>query len=771
MRSRNWVTSLAVPILAAISVGIAVVVFVGANNGSGGPPPSSLSAGFPPARLAAGDFADTAALTGRGTSTPLGQVAVFGNDIVAVGSQQGARIPRARFFFSPDAGRTWQVGTEQATGATEPAPGAGATLVAGGQHGWVAVGPTAAWDSQNGQSWLRGAQLPQQAGDHVTTLTATSSGFLAAGQNVPAGNSAKASPVVWLSTNGTTWRRIAGTQLALPAAAGTVLGITGAASNGNTIVVSGTMGGTMTGSALWRSTNGGASWTAVTLPAGNGASATISGISPLNGGFVSVSPAQVTGDAGANVYTSKDGATWQLSAQLVTADGAPLTVGLVTGGPHGAVVTGQARGLNIAFLSRDGATWAGTDPIGKAGGEQISGVALSPKGQAVLSATSIGGNAGHQPLLTLIGIHGGPVQVNLRKIQGAVTGEVAVNAIAAAAGTQVAAGSADGLPAMWMSTDGGSQWTRVSPGVLAGPGDQQLTGVVHGPAGWLAVGGDVGAAAEPPVVVGSADGKTWKAVGGGTTFAGPGQIVPAAAAAGTSKYVIAGRETTGDRTIAVTWYANGITGWARGSSAQPGALDGPGNRQMNAVTATAKGFAAVGAAGTRPAAWLSADGRSWALVTLPLPASAAQAELGFVAANGNTVAAAGTAVTAAGQQLPFAAVSANGGTTWTVTALPKPSGKAAATAVTALAAAGGGFTATGTYGAPGNEDVVVWMLARGAAPGTAWTPAAPTGTGLSMQGTQAITALTATGSALTGVGFTATPASEEPTIWQSPVRS
>jgi hypothetical protein len=192
---------------------------------------------------------------------------------------------------------------------------------------------------------------------------------------------------------------------------------------------------------------------------------------------------------------------------------------------------------------------------------------------------------------------------------------------------------------------------------------------------------------------------------------------------------------------------------------------------MNAVTATAKGFAAVGAVGPHPAAWLSATGRSWEIVTLPLPASATRAELGYVAANGGTVAAAGTAVTAAGRQLPFAAVSADGGTTWTETVLPAPSGKAPATAVTALAAAGGGFTATGTYGSPGNEDVVVWMLARGAAPGTTWTAAAPEGTGLAAPGTQAITALTANGSALTGAGFAATQAREEPTIWQFPVRS
>jgi hypothetical protein len=43
--------------------------------------------------------------------------------------------------------------------------------------------------------------------------------------------------------------------------------------------------------------------------------------------------------------------------------------------------------------------------------------------------------------------------------------------------------------------------------------------------------------------------------------------------------------------------------------------------------------------------------------------------------------------------------------------------------------------------------------------------------GLAGPGTHAITALAGAGSTLTGVGYVATPAAEEPTIWQSPVRN
>jgi hypothetical protein len=96
--------------------------------------------------------------------------------------------------------------------------------------------------------------------------------------------------------------------------------------------------------------------------------------------------------------------------------------------------------------------------------------------------------------------------------------------------------------------------------------------------------------------------------------------------------------------------------------------------------------------------------------------------------------------------------------------LPAPGGQAT---VTALAATGRGFTATGVYGrAQGQQDGVVWTSPNG----SGWKAATPSGQGLTGPGIQAITALTATGSTLAGVGFTATPSGEQPIFWQSPIR-
>jgi hypothetical protein len=61
---------------------------------------------------------------------------------------------------------------------------------------------------------------------------------------------------------------------------------------------------------------------------------------------------------------------------------------------------------------------------------------------------------------------------------------------------------------------------------------------------------------------------------------------------------------------------------------------------------------------------------------------------------------------------------------------------------------------------------VVWTSADG----SAWQAATPAGEGLAGPGIQAITALSASGGTLTGVGFTALPVGEEPVFWQSPVR-
>ena len=97
MRARNWITSLAAPLVAAIAVGVACVVVLGANNGGGAAAPSALAAGFPPARLAAADF------DGGGRPVEVAAIAASAATEVAVGSaSRGCAL-----WVSVDGGSSW----------------------------------------------------------------------------------------------------------------------------------------------------------------------------------------------------------------------------------------------------------------------------------------------------------------------------------------------------------------------------------------------------------------------------------------------------------------------------------------------------------------------------------------------------------------------------------------------------------------------------------------------------------------------------------------
>ena len=769
---RNAALRVVLPVTAMIVIGVAAVVLADANSGRSTPPPAPSSAGFPPAALAGGDF--TVTDDGRGIDQTLGRVASDGDEIVAVGSQTGARLARAQFFISPNGGGSWSMAAVRTPAGGPPPPGYAARLVAGGHGAWVALGPGAIWTSPDGRTWTLAstAGLPLRQGDQISVLKRTAAGFIAAGSNVPGGDTAKASPVVFLSANGVGWRRLGAAQLGLAAGGANVTGIRYAAAYGNAILIAGDAVTTVTAksgrtqlvrsSAAWLSGNGGTTWTLVLRPA---ARAQISGEAVTRDGFILVRPVTASGRPAVAVYRSPDGRAWTRAATLSTPAG--FQTGFVSGGPDGAVVSGQAGPVLTAFVSADGATWEQTPALGTAAAETVSGVTLAAGGAVVVAGTSAPAPDTQQPLLTVLRPRAGLVRVAISAIPGATAAQLAVNGVAAAGSTLVAVGGANGYPAAWTSANGGLSWTRAAgqtPAVFDRPGIQQLTSVAYGAAGWLAVGGVTTGAAQHPVVVSSANGTSWQAADGEGAFSGPG-LFTEQAAAGPGGYVIVGYQFSQGRPIAAAWRSPGLTGWRRAGDASPGALDGAA-AQMLAVTASPRGFVAVGWDGDQPSAWTSSkpNGQAWTQESIPLPIGVSRAVLQHVASDGRAVVAVGTVLTTSGQQLPFAASSSDGGTTWTDTALPVPSGQAFATALTA---SGDGFTATGTFGrTPGHQDVVVWTSANGAA----WQAFTPGGRGLSGPGIQAITALTALGTTLTGVGFVASQAGEDPVFWQSPIR-
>ena len=401
-------------------------------------------------------------------------------------------------------------------------------------------------------------------------------------------------------------------------------------------------------------------------------------------------------------------------------------------------------------------------------------------GIAAVVITGGGGNGGAAPSALAAGFP--PARLAGASFTGsAATSRVILTGIGASAATEVAVGGVDGGPALWASSDGGAEFTRAvlaGPASLTGGGSGQLSGVVHGAAGWLAIGTTL-AAGGGPVVASSPDARTWTVTGGINGLSARGAVATAVAA-GPAGYVIVGHQSTGGSAATpAAWYAPGLTGWHSAAVTQQGQQGASGDQMMNAVTATARGFTAVGATGTLPAAWLSAAGQTWQQVQVPAPAGSSRAALDYVAANGSDVVAVGTEFTTAGTSLPFAEVSADGGATWTQVQLPVPDiGSGTGTTVTGLTAAGGGFTAVGTYATQVGPEVVIWTLPPGAVTGgTTWVAVTPQGTGLASAAKEnTITALAADGVTLTGVGFTATttaagPAgAQQPTLWQSPIR-
>jgi hypothetical protein len=739
LHPRGWLLKVGLPIVSMIAVGIAVVVIVHANSGKGASPEpaNAASVGYPPADLAASDFTGTPADAGRGLVTMLGSVASSGNELVAIGAQKGGRIGRALFYYSTNGGSSWQLGSQQAhlvaknknVTQTTPPPDHAPDLVTNGRHGWVAIGPDSIWTSPDGKTWTMTSSrgLPRAKSDgSPTILVSTNNEYLAASH----------SGTIWVSRNGGAWWKLKGTS--------GLNGVEYGAANGRTILLA-------TPSEAWTSSFGG-HWFQAKAPTTGGASNSIVGVTQIGTKLAVIRPGKISSQA--YVYITANGAGWTRAGSFGTSDGQPLTVTSASGGPSGAVVTGVAHNYLIAFITSNGATWTGTDPLGTAKSQEVRSATMAGSGTAIAVGWSQIPH-GTQALLSVVGTKGSAKSITLPL---PVSHQIATNAIATSGATEVVVGSADGYPAIWFSTDGGSSWKRATGSALNISQVRKMEAVAHGPAGWVAVGGlpsPGGAAARSAtaVVVTSTDGSTWTSAG--STFGATG-MTASGVAAGPSGYVIVGQQGAS----AVAWFSPDLKTWHSVS------LPSAAGSDAYSVTSAGHGFVIIGTNGPHPQAWISHNGTAWSLSAIPLPKGALGARMHWVAANGNTILAVGGGYTATGAGTPFVAESTNGGTSWKDTPLPvSPSWSWVFD--TAITAAGSGFVVTGVEGTGlGDMSVVIWTLRNGT-----WTETTPSGRGMQGQGVQAITALTQAGNTLTGVGVIATPTSEVPTFWQSPVRS
>lgn len=336
-------------------------------------------------------------------------------------------------------------------------------------------------------------------------------------------------------------------------------------------------------------------------------------------------------------------------------------------------------------------------------------------------------------------------------------GSEVVNSVASGSGAQLAAGTADGRAAIWRQAAGSGTWTLLTSAVIAGqPPGSVMTSIVHGPAGWLAVGdvnpvafGGAGTA-QAPVVLTSPDGTSWHSVtGSDAAFWGNGFQVNAAAS-DSAGYVVVGSQTMGGAHVDAMWWSQDLSGWTRGSdtigSSVSSASIGMADSMIFAAAAAPGGVVAVGTHNGCHTAWVTTDGQHWTSYDIPKPAGSQDPLLDHVAVAGSVVVAAGDLGVGAGR-VPLIVVSRDGGVHWQETAigdsasLGGPQGT-----VTALAADGSGFIAAGLVGPKGAQHAVTWTSPDG----VTWSQATPAG-----EGARAVTVLSSDGSSVTQVNSVA----------------
>ncbi|MGH3391218.1 MAG: hypothetical protein ACRDOO_20305, partial [Actinomadura sp.] len=378
-----------------------------------------------PAKVPTSQVADalftTDASAPDGFDQEIADIASAGNTVVAAGFEVDETSSHPRFVVSTDRGRTWQVAPIRAEDGNATVGGRPDTVV-GTPGAWLALGGASgdrhAWTSADGRSWtqIKERLTAFQADDHIEALARAGQTYVAVGRR---GADEDGSPVVWLSPDGRSWQRMDGKKLKLPAATGKPGRLSYVAASGDTLLLTGELiksKGSL--AAVWRSSDGGRTWTALPAPSADGAFGPVHLAAGANGFFALRESKDGDNRVGA-VFQSANGDDWRPVGSVRSSNGTPLNPRRITAGDQGfAVLMAGPDGREAIYQSSDGAVWQHAADLGDTGGP-------GPAGFAVTGGTTvIGGTRRGTDQNFYLAVANGPgslSDVDLAKVAGAVT--------------------------------------------------------------------------------------------------------------------------------------------------------------------------------------------------------------------------------------------------------------------------------------------------------------------------------------------------------------
>ncbi|WP_340538828.1 hypothetical protein [Nocardioides sp. GXZ039] len=213
---------------------------------------------------------------GDQTTQALSDVVARGQTLVAVGGEFADNTSRPLFVLSTDGGDTW-TRSEVTDPAREMTTSESATSVARSRNGFVATGNDnegpVIWSSPDGVSWARqkADRAVFKAADWVERVRYVDGRFVLIGGNEAAAGAAHDRVIMWTSRNGAQWKRVDLTTRGIDDVVGEPSAVDVTYYRGDLIIAGGVENNAIADQpnriVIWRSRNGGRSFTTDSTPA------------------------------------------------------------------------------------------------------------------------------------------------------------------------------------------------------------------------------------------------------------------------------------------------------------------------------------------------------------------------------------------------------------------------------------------------------------------------------------------------------------------------